>query len=198
MFTYLTNKVTPLIISQQHINRLPKYTPALKEIAEGKSVWDENVSKDMLEFKEYVEDKWLCVPSNTQITERWVKDSNECTVTGKSAKYARQVAMCRSATVMVFNEIAAEKEKNLLLKANKYYHAGYRGQRISKITGEAEEDTAHANEGKSINEVYLSELQQLHLRHESISTSTATLQKIHSYLTSDSKQFESLQCKKTS
>ena len=193
MFTYLTSKVTPSALTQQHTNLLPKYIPALKEIAEGKSVWDENVTKDMLEFKEFVENKWINVPSNTQITERWVKDSNECIVTGKSAKYARQLAMCRSATVMIFNEIVAQKEKRMLLRGNKFYHPGYRGQRISKITGELEQDTMRSKEGRFIHEVYLTDLHKINLSCQSISISADKLKEIYSYLTSDLKQFKTLQ-----
>ena len=77
MLTYLTSKTNPLTIIQQHTNLFPTHKPALKEIADGICVWDTNASIEVLEFKEFVKQKWLHVPSNTQITERWVKDGSK-------------------------------------------------------------------------------------------------------------------------
>ena len=109
MLTYLTSKTNPLIIIQHHTNLFPTHKPALKEIADGICVWDTNVSIEVLAFSQFVKQKWSHVPSNTKITKIWVKYSNECIATGKSKKYLRQVAMCWSATIIMFNEIAAKK-----------------------------------------------------------------------------------------
>ena len=108
MLTYLTSKTNPLTIIKQCTNLFPTHKQALKEIADGICVWDTNVSIEVLAFCQFVKQKWLHVPSNTHITERWVKDSSKCLTTGKSKEYARQVAMCWSAFVMMFNEIAAK------------------------------------------------------------------------------------------
>ena len=101
---------------QQHKKMFLRHKTSLKEIANGKYVWDQHASKEVLEFRELIKQKWLHLPSNTQITIRWVKDSNECLATGNSKKYVHQVSMCRSATVMRFNEIVAKRKKFTVLK----------------------------------------------------------------------------------
>merc|ERR1740124_1959621 len=43
---------------------------------------------------------------NHVVVERWVKDSNECTYTGKDDHFASMVGMCRSSTVFEYKEAA--------------------------------------------------------------------------------------------
>ena len=40
--------------------------------------------------------------ANLATVERWVKDSNECLLTGRSENTCHQVALCRSATIMEY------------------------------------------------------------------------------------------------
>ena len=46
-----------------------KHKPTLKEITDRTFVWYHHVSKEMLECREFVKQKWLHVPYNTQIAE---------------------------------------------------------------------------------------------------------------------------------
>ena len=42
--------------------------------------------QDMEVFRNYVRASWFKIAINSQLSERWVKDSNECTATSKDDK----------------------------------------------------------------------------------------------------------------
>ena len=71
-----------------------KHECAICEMAEGARLWNKDASDNIRKFREYVEEEWLIVPSNTQLVERWVKDSNECTFTNKDKHLASLMAIC--------------------------------------------------------------------------------------------------------
>ena len=79
---------------------------------------------------------YIAFPSNNQLTERWVKDSNECTYLSKDEKMANIYAIVRSCTVMQYTDTAAELLSNRERKGNKYFTSGRKGERIDKRTGE--------------------------------------------------------------
>ena len=43
---------------------------AIKELAEGEKLWDENMSEDMQKFEGFVKTEWLIIVSNAQLVER--------------------------------------------------------------------------------------------------------------------------------
>ena len=55
----------------------------VQEIAECNKLWGWTASEEMIEFREYVANKWFIVSSNTQMVKHWVKDSNKYTLSGK-------------------------------------------------------------------------------------------------------------------
>ena len=74
------------IAQYSHHHIFDTFRPALNEIANGNELWVSDCSENMTKFKNYIKNAWLIVPSNTQLCERWVKDSNECVVTGRSER----------------------------------------------------------------------------------------------------------------
>ena len=89
-----------------------RYTDQIRVIATGTGrLWDTNC-RDMLPLRKYVQDNWLKIATNSQLAERWVKDSNECTATCKDEKMSNIYAIIRSRTVMSFNNAATEEHKN--------------------------------------------------------------------------------------
>ena len=82
---------------------------------------------------------WLIIPSNTQLCERWVKDANECIVTGRSERLTQQVAICRSLTVMEYYNFANRLYEQKDCKSNKFYSSGKAGYRFDKCNGEVKD-----------------------------------------------------------
>ena len=59
------------------------HEPAIIEIVKSNGLWSDEVSEAMTKLQAYMKKEWLIVPSNTQRVETWVKNTNECTETGK-------------------------------------------------------------------------------------------------------------------
>jgi len=145
----------------------------------------------MRKFSNYIKNAWLIVPSNTQLCERWVKDSNECIVTGRSERLTQQVALCCSMTVMdyysVANLIYEEKDR----KGNKFYTSGIVGSRIDKDSGEVEDQKkSRLPEGKLILETMLDGISKFDKEMEEINVSAGVAKKIMSHLCDEKEQFE--------
>lgn len=51
------------------------------------NVWTSN-EMSMQNFRSFIKQNWLIIAANSQLTERWVKDSNESTYTNKDEKMA--------------------------------------------------------------------------------------------------------------
>ena len=101
-------------------------------------MWD-NVSNDMGQFIEYVEDNWLTIPTNTQLVERWVKDANECTFNTKEEGLADAVALLRSVTIFRYRRKVLRMSHERVLSANQHRSGGKAGSRMNKNTGKVEE-----------------------------------------------------------
>ena len=101
------------------------------------TLWDET-SLDMEPFRIYVRKSWLKIATNSQLAERWVKDSNECTYTSKDERMSNIYAIIRSRTVMCFNDIANTDHKDRIRKGTKYMTKGKLGTRTDKRTGALE------------------------------------------------------------
>ena len=108
---------------------------AIIEIADGASLWESD-SENLKSFREYVKEKWLVVCTNTQLVERWVKDANECTYSGKDEYFSSLIGICRAGTVFQYNIELQESDREL--KGNRFYSSGKKGERICKKTGEQE------------------------------------------------------------
>ena len=78
---------------------------------------------------------WFKISTNSQLAERWVKDSNECTATIKDENMSKIYAIIRSRTVMCFNDDARDAHIYRTRKATKLYTRGKIGERIDKQTG---------------------------------------------------------------
>ena len=50
-------------------------------------MWTSN-EMSMQNFRSFIKQNWLIIAANSQLTERWVKDSNESTYTNKDEKMA--------------------------------------------------------------------------------------------------------------
>ena len=113
-----------------------KHECAIREMAQGTHLWSTNASDNINKFRKYVEEEWLIIPSNTQLIERWVKDSNECTFTNKEEHLASLMAICRSDTL--FGYLFDETQIDMELRANQFVTKGKKGERIDKRTGSVE------------------------------------------------------------
>ena len=100
-------------------------------------LYDKNC-EEMRSFQKYVEDNWLKIATNSQLVEQWVKDSNECTVTGKDEKVSNIYAIIRPRTVMTFSDDTSREHKDRIRKASKLISRGRLGERIEKRTGTLE------------------------------------------------------------
>ena len=87
-----------------------------------------------------MKNNWLIVVTNTKLNERWVKDSNECTYTGKDEHFDWAVAICRSCSIFDYKMMAKKASETRTLKGNKYNTPGMLGKRINKMTGNQESE----------------------------------------------------------
>ena len=136
LLSFLTTGLDPVQFQTHTFYR--NHIVAVKEVSEGKMLWASDMSQAMINFNEYVESNWLPIVTNTQLVERWVKDSNECTYTGKDDHFASMVAICRSSTVFDYKEEANRAATCRVLKGNTYLTTGRLGERIVKKSGERE------------------------------------------------------------
>ena len=80
-------------IPSNHIGKhFGQYSEQLRAMAAGTvQLWDLD-RLDIELFRMYVKETWLSIATRSQLAERWMKDSNECTFTskeGKNSKYLR-------------------------------------------------------------------------------------------------------------
>jgi hypothetical protein len=109
-------------------------------VAAGGRVWD---FPELWEFREFVESKWLPLPSNTQFVEGGVKDFKRCAATSRNELARSLYGMQRSLGMHAVSETTKEIRKNRLLKANNHVTGGLPGQRKRKLEdGTEEHETA--------------------------------------------------------
>ena len=70
------------------------YRTEIEKLADGADLWTNE--KETEGLKSYVSNNFLPFPSNNQLPERWVKDSNECTYLSKDEKMSNLYAIDRS------------------------------------------------------------------------------------------------------
>ena len=146
-------------------------------------------------MRQFVRETWLKVSTNSQLAERWVKDSNECTFTSKHEKVANIYAIIRFRTIIYFNKSANDEHNNRARRATKYLTKGKVGEQIVKATELLEE--VHGNKRDKIRGAILVrtsidgtikqcvEVQQLNV-------SKVTRNQVYTHLKNDDHQFESV------
>ena len=90
MGTFLTSGTTPIQIQGKAFFQL--HCDAINQISEGVKSWDGEGSESVQTFRIYINAYWHIIPTNTQLVEQWVKDSNECTHSGKEDYVASLIA----------------------------------------------------------------------------------------------------------
>ena len=155
-------------------------------------LWDDDCVQ-MLPLRKYVQEKWLKIATNSQLVERWVKDSNECTATSKDEKMANIYAIIRSCTVMYFNDDCRREHKDRIRKATKFFTRGKLGERTDKRTGLVEnvnENKRDEMRGSMLVETIIKGTIQLRNEVLALNISEDVRKRIHSHLISDNKQFD--------
>ena len=155
-------------------------------------LWNEECSERMSNFREYMINKCMKTATNSQLAERWVKDSNELTYTGKDEKFSNIMAIVRSRTVMKYNDEAYEQHRARIRKSSLYYTEGALGERIDKRTGLME--SGYKKKRDEIRGAMLASFiinETIALSHEMKDVKTETKQALYAYLTGESTQFNS-------
>ena len=76
--------------------------------------------------------------THTQLDERWIKDSNECTYTGKDDHFASMVGISLSSTVFEYNDQVKRESSKRDMEGNTFLHKGKIGEKIIKKIEEFE------------------------------------------------------------
>ena len=154
-----------------------------------------NENDEMEIFRTYVRKKWLIVPSNSQLAERWVKDSNECTYTNKNESLVNMYALVRSTTVMVHKDDAQVSYGSRVRKATSNLSAGRIGDRMDKRTGVIEDENVRLRDGVRGNlliETIIKRTNDIGEKVIKLQLNSSVKKRITTKLTSDADQFETL------
>ena len=81
MGAFLTSGTNPISLQAKVFFQL--YGDAVSSLSEGVNLWEGEGSEGMQSFRKYVKANWCIIVTNTQLVEQWIKDSNECTHSGK-------------------------------------------------------------------------------------------------------------------
>jgi len=121
MGVFLTSGSTPIDLRSKHLFEL--HHDALFIISEGVILWENVGSEAVLKFRKYVESKFVIVVTDTQLVNRWVKDSHRCTHIGKDDHITSMIAICRSATVLDYKHMVKQAAKDRILHGNQHLAA---------------------------------------------------------------------------
>ena len=147
-------------------------------------------------LREYVISNFVSFGSNNQLTERWVKDSNECTYLKKDEKMANIYAMVRSYTVLQFQEDANEALSDRKRKGNIYFNSGKKGERLDKRTGMVEvavQDVKDSDiRGSIFLDIVLKRTIQMQDELDIVNHKDDSRQKIKQHLLKDDLRFETI------
>lgn len=108
----------------------------------GQNLWEEEGNEEMREFCKYIEDNWLIVPTNNQLTERWVKDSNACTHNNQCERFLSLVAMVFSSQYLHLMYEAKEMALEIELKWNQHMGKRKVGEHVVVLTREIEQKSS--------------------------------------------------------
>lgn len=78
-----------------------KNLQAVKKIYKGGNLW-ESESIEIKRFRTLLKYKWLIIPTNTQLVECWVKDSNKCTFNIKEESLVDAIAILCSTSIFCY------------------------------------------------------------------------------------------------
>ena len=98
-------------------------------LSEEFKLWEGEGSEAVQKFGNYVKANLYIILTNTQLMELWVKDSNECTNSGKEDHIASLITMCKLATVFEYTYEAKEAIRDRILHANQHLSVGKIGAR---------------------------------------------------------------------
>ena len=91
--------------------------------------------------------KIFIVVSNTQLVERRVKDSNNCTLSGKDEHFSLFIGMCQSMTVFEYKSLSL-KITQLYVKSKQMENKWKVGESICKKTAEKEDENTKIKDVK--------------------------------------------------
>ena len=129
-------KVSSGLIGVSLCNKfLTLHRDAIQEITEGKKMYGEIPSKMMIKFRKYVTRKWLIISSIIQLVECWVKDSNECAISGEDESFLSITVICQSSTMSQYKEDAKEEAKTKELRVNQYIIHRKKGEHTNMKKG---------------------------------------------------------------
>ena len=111
---------------------------AIVELVGGKTLREQQ-SDNMRKFFTYCKNNFFVVVSNTQLVEIWVKDSNECTLSGIDEHFSLLIGLCWLTTVFEYKSLSLKESHNCVFKRNTWKTSGKVGERICKKTGEVED-----------------------------------------------------------
>ena len=132
---YIANGLLGTPPTKRHASKeLYLYVHKSQAMAAGVMLCD-LTTQDMELFRHYMSNNWFKMTTNSQLTERWVEDSNECTATSKDENISNIHAIIRSRTVMYFNDDIRDDHVDRTRKAIKFNTRGKLGERIDKQTG---------------------------------------------------------------
>ena len=172
-----------------------QFTPQLTAMANGTATLWDSPGEQMENMRQFVRETWLKVATNSQLAERWVKDSNECTFTSKHEKMANIYAIIRSRTVMYFNESANDEHKDRSRRATKYLTKGKVGERIVKATGLLEEVNENKRDeirGAMLVRTIIDGTIKQCVEVQQLNVSNAIRNQVYTHLTNENSQFESV------
>ena len=190
---FLTAKTTVEAHRQKDI--YIDFQPQLRLLACGHDLWSDAVELEGMQ--RYVRQHYIAFPSNNQLTERWVKDSNECTYLSKDEKMANIYAIVRSCTVMQYTDTAAELLSNRERKGNKYFTSGRKGERVDKRTGEqesiSEDERGDSNiRGSLLTSVIIQDIIKKEKKLSGMKVNQNERKNILDHLTKDDNRYESV------
>ena len=119
-----------------------------------------------------------------------MKDSNECTHSGKDDHIASQIAVCRSATVFEYKYEAKQLAKERILRGNQHFSAGKLGARTCIKTGQLESSEGRIVDirGRHYTTIVIQRTMERNRMLESLPQQTDKKKRVRAQLTSRSDQ----------
>ena len=115
MMTFLTEDLSPSDFTMKSFFNM--HREAIEDLADGAKLREQQ-SQKMRQFFTYCKRNFFIVCTNTQLVERWVRYSNECTQSGKDEHFASLIALCVSTMVFRYKEKILESVHKRVLRAN--------------------------------------------------------------------------------
>ena len=165
------------------------------KLSEGEALWT-SIIPSVVSLRDFITSNFVSFGSNNQLTERWVKDSNECTYLKKDEKMANIFAMVRSCTVLQYQEDANELLHDRTRKGNKYFELGKVGERVDKRTGSVEVPMANSKDSEIRGSIFLGVVLkcavQMEIELDKVDSNSSARQQIKQHLLKEDLRFETV------